>query len=142
MKQFRPGYLKTYILLKKNCGAFGVLGITRLLELFARVLIPGDRKQIRVQFCCENFLLRHLLTLKHSHHFNVCLEFHDPFHLCSDDFTLIILDCLPVTISYSFFSSYCISTGILRSKRAVHETNCNRRFFKGFWSINVSPMTY
>ena len=35
-----------------------------------------------------------------------------------------------------------ISTGILRSKRAVHETNCNRRFFNGFWSINVSPITY
>ena len=34
------------------------------------------------------------------------------------------------------------STGILRSKRAVHETNCNRRFFNGFWSINVSPITY
>ena len=33
------------------------------------------------------------------------------------------------------------STGILRSKRAVHETNCNR-FFNGFWSINVSPITY
>ena len=85
-----------------------MLGITRLLEVFARVLIPGDRKQIRVQFCCETFLLRHLLTLKHSHHFNVCLEFHDPFHLCMDDFTLINLDCLPVTISSSFFSSYCI----------------------------------
>ena len=107
MKQFRPGYFKSYLLLKKTCGDFGVLGITRLLELFARVLIPGDRKQIRVQFCCET-LLRHLLTLKHSHHFNVCLEFHDPFHLCSDDFTLINLDCLPVTISSSFFSSYCI----------------------------------
>ena len=34
------------------------------------------------------------------------------------------------------------STGILRSKRAVHETNCNRRFFNGIWSINVSPITY
>ena len=32
--------------------------------------------------------------------------------------------------------------GILRSKMAVHETNCNRRFFNGFGSINVSPITY
>ena len=38
MKQFRPGYFKTYELLKKNFGDFGVLGITRLLDLFARVL--------------------------------------------------------------------------------------------------------
>ena len=34
------------------------------------------------------------------------------------------------------------STGILRSKRAVHETNCNRSFFNGFGSNNVSPITY
>ena len=35
MKQFRPGYFKTYQLLKKTCGDFGVLllGITRLLDL-------------------------------------------------------------------------------------------------------------
>ena len=62
---------------------------TRLLDLFARVLRDG--KQIRVKFCCENFLLQDLLTLKHSHHFNFCLEFHDPFLLCSDGFTLIYL---------------------------------------------------
>ncbi len=84
MKQFRPGYFKTYQLLKKGCGNFGVLGITRLLDLFARVLRDG--KQIR-----ENDLLRHLLTLKHSHHFNFCLEFDYPFLLCSDGFTLINL---------------------------------------------------
>ena len=30
---------------------FEVLGITRLFDLFARVLIPGDGKQIRVQIC-------------------------------------------------------------------------------------------
>ena len=89
MKQFRPGYFKTYQLLQKTCGHFGVLGITRLLDLFARVLRDG--KQIRVQFCCENFLLQHLLTFKHSHNFNFCLEFHDPFLLCSDGFTLINL---------------------------------------------------
>ncbi len=94
--------------LKKTCGNFGVLGITRLLDIFARVLIQGDGKQIRVQFCCETFLLRHLLTLKHSHHFDFCLEFHDHFLLCSDGFTLIKLDYLPVTISSSLFSSYCI----------------------------------
>ena len=103
MKQFLLGYFKTYLLLKKTCGDFGVLGITRLLDLFGRVLIPGDGKQMRVQFCSETFLLRHLLTLKHSHHFNFCLEFHDPFLLCSLEFTLINLDCLPVTISSSFF---------------------------------------
>ena len=34
---------------------FEVLGITRLFDLFARVLIPGDGKQIRVQICCETF---------------------------------------------------------------------------------------
>ena len=51
MKQFRPGYFKTYELFKKKtCGDFGVLVITRLLDLFARVLRDG--KQIRVQFCC------------------------------------------------------------------------------------------
>ena len=103
MKQFLLGYFKTYLLLKKTCGDVGVLDITRLLDLFARVLIPGDGKQIRVQFCCETFLLRHLLTLKHSHHFDFCLEFHDHFLLCSDGFTLIKLDYLPVTISSSFF---------------------------------------
>ena len=79
------------ILFLKKCGHFGMLGYTRLLDLFARVLIPGDGKQIRIQFCCETFLLRHLLTLKHSHRFNFCLEFHDPFLLRSDGFTLINL---------------------------------------------------
>ena len=42
-------------IVKKICGNFEVLGITRLFDLFARVLIPGDGKQIRVQFCCETF---------------------------------------------------------------------------------------
>ena len=42
-------------IIKKTCGDFGVLGITRLFDLFARILIPGDSKQIR--FCCETFLL-------------------------------------------------------------------------------------
>ena len=57
MKLFRLGYFKTYLLLKKICGDFEVLGITRLFDLFARVLIviPGDGMQIRVQFCCETF---------------------------------------------------------------------------------------
>ena len=32
MKQFRSGYFKTYQLLKKTCGDFGVLGITSLLD--------------------------------------------------------------------------------------------------------------
>ena len=54
MKLFRLGYFKTYLLLK-ICEDFEVLGITRLFDLFARVLIPGDGKQIRVQFCCETF---------------------------------------------------------------------------------------
>ena len=105
MKQFRPGYFKTYELFKKTCGDFGVLGITRLLDLFARVL--RDDKQIRVKFCCENFLLQDLLTLKHSHHFNFCLEFHDPFLLCSDGFTLIYLklSCCDHFI-FSFSSCY------------------------------------
>ena len=103
MKQFLLGYFNTYLLLQKHTsGDYGALGITRLLDLFARALIPGDGKQIRAQFCCETFLLQHLLNLKHCHHFNFCLEFHDPFLLCSDDFTLINLDCLPVSISSSF----------------------------------------
>ena len=55
MKLFRVGYFKTYLLLKKVCGDSEVLGITKLFDLFARVLIPGDGKQIRVQFCCETF---------------------------------------------------------------------------------------
>ena len=44
MKLFRLGYFKTYLLLKQICGDFEVLGITRLFDLFARVLIviPGD----------------------------------------------------------------------------------------------------
>ena len=50
MKQFRPGYFKTYELFKKTCGDFGVLGFTRLLDLSARELRYG--KQIRVKFCC------------------------------------------------------------------------------------------
>ena len=43
----RPGYFKTYELLKNKTtsGYFGVLGITRFLDLFARVLRDG--KQIR-----------------------------------------------------------------------------------------------
>ena len=53
MKLFRLGYFKTDLLLKK--GDFEVLGITRLFYLFARVQIPGDGKQIRVQICCETF---------------------------------------------------------------------------------------
>ena len=55
MKLFRLGNFKTYILLKKICGDFEVLDITRLFDLFARVLIPGDGRQIRVQFYCETF---------------------------------------------------------------------------------------
>ena len=54
MKLFRLGYFKTYLLLNKYMG-IEVLGITRLFDLFARVLIQGDGKQIRVQFCCETF---------------------------------------------------------------------------------------
>ena len=42
-------------IVKKICGDVEVLGITRLFDLFARELIPGDGKQIRVQFCCETF---------------------------------------------------------------------------------------
>ena len=42
-------------IVKKIYGDFEVLGITRLFGLFARVLIPGDGKQIRGQFCCETF---------------------------------------------------------------------------------------
>ena len=42
-------------IVKQICGDFEVLGITRLFDLFARVLIPGDGKQIRDQFCCETF---------------------------------------------------------------------------------------
>ena len=43
-------------IVKKICGDFEVLGINnRLFDLFARVVIPGDGKQIRVQFCCETF---------------------------------------------------------------------------------------
>ena len=42
-------------IVKQICGFFEVLGITKLFDLFARVLIPGDGKQIRVQFCCETF---------------------------------------------------------------------------------------
>ena len=50
----------------KNPGHFGVLD-TSYLDLFARVLIPGDGKLMRVQFCCETFLLlRLLLTLKQT----------------------------------------------------------------------------
>ena len=81
--------------------------ITRLLDLFARVLIPGDGKQIRVQFCCETFLPRYLLTLKHSHHFYFCLKFHDPFNLCRVTVVMALnsltSNCLAVNISYSFF---------------------------------------
>ena len=59
-------------IVKKICLDFEVL--SRLFDLFDRVLINGDGKQIRVQFCCETFLLRHLVTLKHSHFFNFCLR--------------------------------------------------------------------
>ena len=34
-----------------------MLGITRLFDLFARVLVPGDGKQIRVQLCCETLTI-------------------------------------------------------------------------------------
>ena len=37
-------------IVKNTCGDFGVLCMTRLLDIFAKVLIPGDGKQIRVQF--------------------------------------------------------------------------------------------
>ena len=104
MKQFRPGYFKTYQLFKKTCGDFGVLGITRLLDFLLGYLEMVTK--FRVQFCCENFLLRHLLTLKHSNHFNVCLEFHDPFFLCSDGFTLINLKLSCCDHFIFSFSSY------------------------------------
>ena len=97
-----------FIIVKQICGDFGVLGITRLLDHFGSVLIPGDGKQIRVQFRCETFLLRHLLTLKHSHHFNFCLEFHDPFLLCSDGSTLINLKPVLLRPFHLPFSPYCI----------------------------------
>ena len=48
MKLFRLGYFKTYLLLKKYVGILKLLGITRLFDLFARVLIPGEsRVQLR-----------------------------------------------------------------------------------------------
>ena len=72
MKLFRLGYFKTYLLLKKYVGILKLLGITRLFDLFARVLIPGDGKQIRVQFCCETSQFQ-LLPFSR--------EFHDPFLL-------------------------------------------------------------
>ena len=53
----------------KKPGHFVVLDITSLLDIFTRVLILGDGKQIRVQFCCETFLLivlRLLLALKQT----------------------------------------------------------------------------
>ena len=87
MKQFRLGYFKTYLLLKKTCGDIGVIGITKLLDFFARVLRYG--KKIRVQLCCENVLLRRLPSNTLTIFF--CLEFHDPFLLCSDGFTRINL---------------------------------------------------
>ena len=43
-------------IVKKACGDFGVLCITRLLDLFARVLVPEYGKQIRVQSCYETLL--------------------------------------------------------------------------------------
>ena len=49
------GLFQDLSIVKKICGDFEVLGITRLFDLFARVLIPGDGKQIRIQFCCETF---------------------------------------------------------------------------------------
>ena len=61
---------------------------------------------MRVQFCCKNFLLRHLLTLKHSHHFNFCLYFHDPCLLCSDGFRLINLRLSSCDHFIFSFSSY------------------------------------
>ena len=70
-----------HLLLKKP-GHFGVLD-TSYLDLFARVLIPGDDKLIRVQFCCETFLLlRLLMTLKQTLTLST-LPFHDPFLLCN-----------------------------------------------------------
>ena len=53
-------------MLKKSCGDFVMLDITRLLDIFAMVLIPGDGKKIRVQFCCETFLPPILFSLKHT----------------------------------------------------------------------------
>ena len=66
-----------------------------------------------VSKCALNFVVKTscydiiLLTLKHSHHFNFCLEFHDPFLLCSDGFTLINLklSCYDHVI-FSFSSCY------------------------------------
>ena len=55
--------------------------------------------------------------------------------------TIIQLNLLPIHIHEAATVDAFNSTGILRSKRAVHETNCNR-FFNGFWSINISPITY
>ena len=53
----------------------------------------------------------------------------------------LIPDVPQTSSKYNCYKGH-VSTGILRSKRAIHETNCNRRFFNGFWSINVSPITY
>ena len=91
-------------IVKKNCGHFGMIGITRLFAVFARVLIPGDGKQIRIQFYSEAFFLRPVLTLKLFHYLNFCLEFHSPFLLCSDGFTSNLTSkCFAATISSSFF---------------------------------------
>ena len=94
-------------IVKKNCGHFGMIGITRLFAVFARVLIPGDGKQIRVQFYSEAFLLRPVLTLKLFHYLNFCLEFHAPFLLCIDDlkFNLKMFCC---DHFFFLFSSYYI----------------------------------
>ena len=68
MKQFLIGCFKAYLLLEKKpveILEFYTL-IIRLLDLLAIVLIPGDGKQIRVQFCCETFSLRLLIALKQT----------------------------------------------------------------------------
>ncbi len=91
-------------IVKKNVWRFWSARHYWIAWLFARVLRDG--KQIRIQFCCENFLLRHVLTLEHSHHFNFCLEFHDPSLLCSDGFTLINLKLSCCDHFIFSFSSY------------------------------------
>ena len=55
------------------------------------------------------YLLTYILTLKHSHHLNFYLEFHDPSLLRSGGFTLIKLKlscCDHFIVSFSCYYNY------------------------------------
>ena len=78
------------------------------------------------------------------------LWFRNPNSLSWNETEFFFLVCLfltqinwcPLSPTSPFFITIAILLGILSRKVGQPATNCKRRFFNGFWSRNMSSITY